>query len=367
MKKLRIGFVFSNGRLPRVAAARKGDVATEFFYGALELEYRNKNIEIVDVDNLMTERKAINLLQYVINQNILPSRVDLKLIVTLMSILEKLNKYDVIVGTTSAIALALGFLQMLGLLRKPVIGIHCSLLNYPQRRLQRKLMKRIFTNTWSQIFGKGELYGMLERFEMPRDRIEVNQFGVDTKFWHLGNKKSGYVLSVGNDGRRDYETLINAAESIPWEIKILTSQPIPELLPDNVSVIHSKWHTQVVSDAELRTLYQEARCVVVPLKESFQPSGQSVSLQAMACGTPVVITKTSGLWSKEMMQDGYNVVFTKVNDSQDMADKINQVCGDSQLSERLSRAGRETVEREATIELFADRVERLCQRAILRR
>lgn len=67
------------------------------------------------------------------------------------------------------------------------------------------------------------------------------------------------------------------------------------------------------------------------------------------------------------MKDRYNVVFIKVSDSKDMAEKINKVCSDSQLSERLSRAGRETVEREATIELFADRVERLCQRAILRR
>lgn len=364
MKKLRIGFIFSNGRLPRVTAAKKGNVANEFFYGALELELRNKNIEIIDVDSLINEKKIINLLQYVINQNILPSRVDLKLVMSLMSILRKLNKYDVIVGTTSAIALALGFLKLLGLVRSPIIGIHCSLLNYPQRSLQRKLMKKIFVRTWSQIFGEGELSGMLERFEMPRDRIEVNQFGVDAKFWHRGNKKGNYILSVGNDGRRDYETLINAARSIPWKINILTSQALPESLPENVSVIYSGWHTQVISDLQLKKLYQEARCVVVPLKESFQPSGQSVALQAMACGTPVVITKTSGLWSEQMMINGYNVVFIKVGDSQDMADKINKVCSDSQLSERLSRAGRDTVEREATIDQFANRLENLCQRVI---
>lgn len=365
MIKLRIGFVFSNGRLSRIADAKKGDVATEFFYGALELERRSHDVKALDIDNILIENKFVNLFHRIINQNILPSRVDLKLVVTLMSILGKLKKYDVIVGTTSGIALALGFLQLLGLLRRPVIGIHCTLLNYPQRKLQRTLMKKIFFRTWSQIFGEGELVGMLERFEMSRDRIEVNQFGVDAKFWHPGKRKGDYILSVGNDGRRDYETLINAARSIPWEIKILTSRTLPELLPKNVSLIYSGWHTQVISDVKLRKLYQEARCVVVPLKESFQPSGQSVALQAMACGTPVVITRTSGLWSEKMMRDGYNVIFTKIGDSQDIAEKINQVCGDSELNEWLSSAGRETVEREATIDQFADRIESLCQRVIL--
>ena len=39
---------------------------------------------------------------------------------------------------------------------------------------------------------------------------------------------------------------------------------------------------------------------IIPLKNSIQPSGQSVALQSMACGTPVVITETFGFWDKKL-------------------------------------------------------------------
>jgi hypothetical protein len=77
---------------------------------------------------------------------------------------------------------------------------------------------------------------------------------------------------------------------------ILTRQEAPRNLSENVH-----WHSvsgqgKHVSIEELLPLYQKAACVVVPLKESPQPSGQSVAMQAMMCGAPVVMTHTAGWW-----------------------------------------------------------------------
>ena len=52
---------------------------------------------------------------------------------------------------------------------------------------------------------------------------------------------------------------------------------------------------------KIRELYQDA-FAIIPLKDVFQPSGYSVTLQAMACGKPVVLTKTKGLWAPKYLK-----------------------------------------------------------------
>ena len=69
-----------------------------------------------------------------------------------------------------------------------------------------------------------------------------------------------------------------------------------------------------MSDLELRNLYSSSKLTIIPLKESLQPSGQSVALQSIACGTPVIITKTEGFWDKENFHDRLNIFFNENND-----------------------------------------------------
>jgi glycosyltransferase involved in cell wall biosynthesis len=71
-----------------------------------------------------------------------------------------------------------------------------------------------------------------------------------------------------------------------------------------VEYIRGDWTTVAVSDETLREFYRAAACVVVPLKESIQPSGQSVAMQAMMCGAPVVMTRTAGWWGAEVLRSG---------------------------------------------------------------
>ena len=44
----------------------------------------------------------------------------------------------------------------------------------------------------------------------------------------------------------------------------------------------------------MRELYDRSRIVILPLINSFQPSGQSVTLQSLSMGLPTLITKTKG-------------------------------------------------------------------------
>jgi glycosyltransferase involved in cell wall biosynthesis len=133
-------------------------------------------------------------------------------------------------------------------------------------------------------------------------------------------------------------------------------------MPANVVHHRGSWHGTELSDERVRELYQRARAVVVPLQPSNQPSGQSVTLQAMACGAPVVLTETEGLWSRTQMAEGRNVLFVPPNDAGQLAARVREVIGSEETVERLGRAGRATVEQTGSIEQFADRVASQCLR-----
>jgi hypothetical protein len=65
-------------------------------------------------------------------------------------------------------------------------------------------------------------------------------------------------------------------------------------IPNNVKIINGSWHDELLTDQELRRIYTEAKITILPLKESYQPSGQSVTLQSICAGTPVLISDTKG-------------------------------------------------------------------------
>ena len=64
-------------------------------------------------------------------------------------------------------------------------------------------------------------------------------------------------------------------------------------------MINGSWNDETISDAEIREIYEKSRLTIVPLKNSIQPSGQSVTLQSLSVGTPVIITKTDGFWDEK--------------------------------------------------------------------
>jgi glycosyltransferase involved in cell wall biosynthesis len=214
------------------------------------------------------------------------------------------------------------------------------------------------------LFGEAELQPMRAFFQLPANSISVNLFGVDAQFWRPDPAvKRDIVLSIGNDGRRDFKTLVEAAPQIDAPVHIITKLPLPDSLPPNVIHHRGSWHGTELSDERVCELYQRARAVVVPLHASNQPSGQSVTLQAMACGAPVVLTETEGLWSREQMIEGQNVLLVPPNDSGRLAERVQETIADKRLIARLGKAGRETVEHSGSIDLFAERVAVQCERA----
>ncbi len=149
----------------------------------------------------------------------------------------------------------------------PLVGILCGAVNYPiGSGLRRGLTAKLLSGLHPVLFAEAEKAELLRRFG-PRE-ISVGWFGVDEEFWTPPSAPASRrgVLAVGNDGRRDYNTLVQAARALPDEtFRIITRLEPPVELPANVEWSRGDWREQAVSDEDLRELYQSAACVVVPL------------------------------------------------------------------------------------------------------
>lgn len=354
---MRAAFLYAGGRAARLPLVRAASAPTEFFYGAIELAAQGWETAHFELDGLTPSLFARGVAA-VVPRSILPVKTDVSLVARVGQLCGRLNEFDGVVATTGNLAFAAAFWAKAGSLRPPVIGIHCGTLDYHHSWWRRQGSAALLRRTQTMLFGDAEQEPFQRFFALPPESVTVNHFGVDTAFWHsaVSPGKGGYVLAVGNDGRRDYATLLAAAAKIAAPIRIVTQRQLPTPLPPNVTVVSGSWHGAELSDEELRALYQGASCVVVPIVKTFQPSGQSVTLQAMACGCPVVLTDFPGLWSEEQLQEGRNVLLARLGDAHDLAEKINQLLGDTHRGAVLGAAASAMVREQATIAGYARRL-----------
>jgi glycosyltransferase involved in cell wall biosynthesis len=363
---MRIGFVHFPGRLSRLPAARAGTAPTEFLFGAIELEAAGHDVDHHEVDPAApVSRVTRRLVDANAGRGRLPPHLAGAVLAGTRQLLPELRGADVVVATTTATAMALACWSRAGLLRRPLVGIVAGLLNRPWRRTRRATTLPLLRRLHVVLYGPGELEGMRELG--IAERVHVVPFGVDTRFWSPSSATiEREVLAIGNDGHRDWETLVSAAPQISAPVRILTRHPRPASLPANVTWEPADWYSQIFSDEDVRELYRRAAVVVVPTKDVPQPSGQSVTLQAMACARPVVLSRTRGLWAPETLRNGENIVLTRPGDATELAHEVRLLLDDEAHAGELGSAARETVLRQATVGEYAERLLEVCRLAVER-
>ena len=174
------------------------------------------------------------------------------------------------------------------------------------------------------------------------------------------NKTNKNILFVGNDGNRDYEFLVDLSKNLPqYDFKFITNYKFNKTLPRNATHISGSWSNSMIDDNNLRKIYHESDIVVLPLKNTIQPSGQSVTLQALSCGTPVMITKIDGFWDKDSFKNMENIIFIDKNHIQLWSDKLDILFNDWVLYDKLVSNGHEMIKGNFNIEYFYKELKKL--------
>jgi glycosyltransferase involved in cell wall biosynthesis len=363
---MKIAFVHFPGRLSRLDGARAGSAPREFLFGGAELAEAGHEVEHYEIDpQAPASRIPRRLIDGNAGRGHLPPHLSASVLSGTHRLLPQLAQADVVIGTTTATAMALAVWRRSSRLRRPVVGIVAGLLNRPWRSTRRLTTLPLLRQMHSVLYGVGELDGFCRLDHRLDARVHVVPFGVDAAFWAPSAlTMTDTVFAIGNDGHRDWATLLGAARNLPERVLIVTSHPVPDELPANVTWRPSDWYRQLFSDAEIRDLFREAAVVVVPVKDVPQPSGQSVTLQAMACGRPVVLSRTRGLWEPEALKDGENIVLVEPGDPDELTRCVRGLLDDPGRAVAIGRAARASVLRDSSVETYAGRLLDVCRAAL---
>ena len=112
----------------------------------------------------------------------------------------------------------------------------------------------------------------------------------------------------------------------------------------------------MLTDNDLKNLYSKAKICIIPLKESSQPSGQSVALQAMSLGLPVIISNTEGFWDKSKFENGKNIIFPKSNNLNEWIETISEYYSTESKLLDISNNAKKTVEENFDLTTFNKRL-----------
>ena len=333
-----ITYLFKNGRKNRLDSKRS--IPSEFFYGYKELLREGFNV------NLLEEKDLNFIVKNYLLQKLLNFLAKIFFNLPLTSIfgllnnknLKKLNKSDCIIATTNSLGIAICCVKKLGLIRPNILFINMGLFSKKPSFLKLYLYKYLFRNIKLITISKTE-YKIFHSLFSQSD-VRYISFGIDNSFWYpqAKEKSKNYILAIGNDLARDWVTLINSWDKDFPTLKIITSMRIKSS-KKNIDIINGNWHSQVLSDEQIRDLYRNSEFVIVPLKETYQPSGQSTCLQAMSCSKAVIISNIKGIWDRNLLKHEENVFFVKPGSVKDLNQAIRLYLDDKNLRKKIEING----------------------------
>ena len=343
--------VFNKGgrdfRLERLS--RGDEVPREFFYGFFDLE--QAGISAAMMSSAGRVPGALGLLADKVERGFSwLTSLGVRPLSTRLAA-RHVNGARVAISYTDGFSLSLG-LGFPSYPRRPVLigGFHgLSDIEEHAPESARSLVRRLIARSVGGLdhaffFGAADRDVAIKRYGVTTDRSSVISFGVDTDFWRPlpDERPSDFVVAVGQDRNRDYDLLAAAPGRHP--IRIVTRQKvnIPPGATNVTTVLGDFFASDAMTDEDLRRLYNVARAVVVPIKDVYQPSGYSVTLQAMSCGRPVILSKIKGLWARDLLKHNENCLLVPPGDASSLAAAIERMLLDADLRDRLGRAARAT-------------------------
>ena len=356
----KITYIYQAGRTARMSDTENS--AKEFFYGYFHMKkaypetnhlefYSNSNISITKLFN-----------NFIRKLSGLPFFSDLIINSKNKEVLKNSKK---IIATNQRV----GFSILSFLLFNPRKKIKSYVFimglfnNNPKNRIKkffRIFFIKVFMATFNHMIflSSGEFKFVSEKYPHYKEKIHFLPFSVDQEFWsekengHL--KKDGTILFIGNDGKRDYKFVIELAKEMPSLDFVFITKKIEssELKSKNIKLLSGKWDDLNITDSDMKNYYLKASLCIIPIYDSLQPSGQSVALQSMSMGTPVLITKTDGFWEPRLFNNNEEIVFIEKNEINLWKEKILSLIEDKNIRKKISKNGKDLVSTNNNLETF---------------
>jgi glycosyltransferase involved in cell wall biosynthesis len=290
------------------------------------------------------------------------------------------HAYDVIYTTTESIGLPLALLLKLS----GTTGgqpRHVSLAHY-LTPFKKRLFFRfgIASHIDILIVHSTAQYQQATRV-LPPERIALLPYFVDLGFWQAADEgmetregRQPLICAVGREFR-DYATLIKAVASAPVVLRIVAGVARMVPLPAGMARLPANVTVEGCDFVTLRSLYVQARFVVVPLHETDFQAGITAILEAMAMGKAVIVSGIRG--QTDVVRDPRKPVvpgflaapgfagelgalptglYVAPGDPHALRETIDYLLHDPQLADELGRNGRRVVEAYFSLEQFVESI-----------
>jgi glycosyltransferase involved in cell wall biosynthesis len=331
MNNRKILFVFNEGRKNKIDSLNL--YAKDFFYYYFEFKNDNYVVDFIEVDSAKISSKlnprfiVERLARKITNLPFYGSKLLTK------ENKQKLLEADLIIFTNETTIYSSYFFLINNKkkLKATKAAFIMGLTENSKRSLKHLLIKSIFKNLEIVNFlSKNELNYASKEYSNFAYKFNFTPFVVDNNFWSFKENNSNVnnrILFIGNDRNRDYSFVTELVSSLPdFDFTIISNNKIfNNFYTKNSVVMKGDWRSSLLTDLELRDVYHKSSICILPLKNTIQPSGQSVALQAMSTGIPVLITKTDGFWDDECFIDNKNILLFESNDLIVWKNRIKQL------------------------------------------
>lgn len=139
---------------------------------------------------------------------------------------------------------------------------------------------------------------------------------------------ANYIIAAGRSFR-DYATFLAAVADLPIRVIVVAGRGA---LSGRVLPVNVESRSDIPAD-ELNHLLENSRVVVLPLEDRKISIGQSVLLQAMSFGKPVVCTRTAG--TEDYIRDRFDGLLVPPRDPEAMRSAIETLLQQPELGHRL--------------------------------
>ena len=389
----KILFVYMEGRRSRLLESRAGrEAPMEFLFGLTYLEARGYEVDVLELTDLSPDRNSAA------HENLLRENVRLQQATGFTSTshhfdgsLDILNRYDGIIAGGDGLGIGISHFIRKGTVKPPMFVVTTGMLLHTQLQVRPSpLMARVRDIARSLyyrfVFGRnrkrrrvygdlldassGTLYFERSEYEMAQrmfpeyaNRMHLSIQCIDTNFWrpNLATNRDGsspdYILFIGNDRGRDFELVQKIARHLSHlHFVFVTNRIRSEEVPSNVTLKQGDWKANLISDVEIRRIIQDSSVVVLPFKSGDLHTLTSVALQAMACGKPVMVSKTSGLWEPEFI-DRQHIWFIHSGSLSEWCEDIEVLMRDSLNRERIGELARRLVEGQNNLTVLGSNLE----------
>ena len=361
-----ISYIYKSGRTERLKESSIH--AKEFYYSLEYFQKKYPNLKIIEdkdglnnkyifIDKLLQKFKLPIHLNKIINKENL----------------ETIKNSDIIFSTNPGLAITLSpFLRKYKKRKKiKFLTINSGIFtNIYSSKIGSNPFKNIFikyflkTVDFIVFTSRTEHKAVSNIFSKFNKKFLYQSFCIDSDFWFTKltkSKEKNGILFIGNNLNRDFSRAIEIARRLPnIEFRFVTSQiNKSNKLPENITLIKGDWNKNILSDTDIKDLYKKSRLVFLPVEDTLVASGQSVAMQSMATGTPVMISKTSGFWDFDNFINDTNIFLLEDKSINSWVSKINEVYENFDLLDKLSANGQELIINKFNLNKFNEKLEEL--------